>query len=69
MLKNTLYPYIEKYINKYLYGFIKEQFDIGLNGKIGPENLNQLFIKIKQIKVYKLSNYIFLKYQIKKTII
>ena len=60
MLKNTLYPYIEKYINKYLYGFIKEQFDIGLNGKIGPENLNQLFIKIKQIKVYKLSNYIFL---------
>ena len=41
MLKNSLYPYIEKYINKYLYGFTKEQFDIGLmSGKIGLENLN-----------------------------
>ena len=41
MLKNSLYPYLEKYINKYLYGFTKEQFDIGLmSGKIGLENLN-----------------------------
>ena len=41
MLKNSLYPYVEKYINKYLYGFTKEQLEVGvMSGKIGLENLN-----------------------------
>ena len=41
MLKNKLYPYIEEYVNKYLYGFTKEQFDIGVtNGSITLDNLN-----------------------------
>ena len=41
MIKNKLYPYIEEYINSYLYGFTKEQLDVGLmNGQIKLENLN-----------------------------
>ena len=41
MLKNKLYPYVEKYINEYLYGFTKEQLDVGLtNGTISLEYLN-----------------------------
>ena len=41
MIKNQLYPYIEKYINELLYGFTKEQFDIGvMNGEIKLEKLN-----------------------------
>ena len=41
MIKNQLYPYIEKYINNYLHGFTKEQLDVGvMNGKIKLENLN-----------------------------
>ena len=41
MIKNQLYPYIEEYINSYLYGFTKEQLDVGLmNGQIKLENLN-----------------------------
>lgn len=41
MLKNKLYPYVEKYINEYLYGFTKEQLQVGLtNGTIALENLN-----------------------------
>ena len=41
MLKNSLYPYVEKYINKYLHGFTKEQLEVGvMSGKIGLENLN-----------------------------
>ena len=41
MIKNQLYPYIEKYFNELLYGFRKEQFDIGvMNGNIKFEKLN-----------------------------
>ena len=41
MIKNQLYPYIESYINEYLYGFSKEQFDVGvMKGQIKLENLN-----------------------------
>ena len=29
MIKNKLYPLVEKYINTYLYGFTKEQLDVG----------------------------------------
>ena len=36
-----LYPYIEEYINAFLYGFTKEQLDVGLmKGEIKLENLN-----------------------------
>lgn len=41
MLKNQLYPYIESYLNEYLYGFTKDQLNIGVaNGQIKFENLN-----------------------------
>ena len=41
MIKNQLYPYIESYINEYLYGFSKEQLDVGImKGLIKLENLN-----------------------------
>ena len=41
MIKNQLYPYIESYINEFLYGFTKEQLDVGvMNGQIKLENLN-----------------------------
>ena len=41
MLKNQLYPYIESYLNEYLYGFRKDQLNIGVaNGQIKFENLN-----------------------------
>ena len=41
MIKNQLYPYIERYINELLYGFTKEQFDIGvMKGEIKLEKLN-----------------------------
>ena len=41
MIKNQLYPYIEEYINAFLYGFTKEQLDVGvMNGQIKLENLN-----------------------------
>jgi hypothetical protein len=40
MIKNQLYPYIEKYINEYLFGFTKEQLNIGvMNGRIQLDNL------------------------------
>ena len=43
MIKNQLFPYIEKYINEYLFGFTKEQLNIGLtNGSI---ILEKLFIR------------------------
>ena len=43
MIKNQLYPYIEKYINEYLLGFSKEQLNVGLmNGSI---MLEKLFIR------------------------
>ena len=41
MIKNQLYPFVESYINKYLWGFTKEQFDIGVtNGNISLNDLN-----------------------------
>ena len=41
MIKNQLYPYIEQYINSYLYGFTKEQLDVGImKGEIKLEGLN-----------------------------
>ena len=41
MIKNQLYPYIEKYINSYLYGFTKEQLDVGImKGEINFDSLN-----------------------------
>jgi len=41
MIKNQLYPYVEEYINSYLYGFTKEQLDVGIvKGEIKLENLN-----------------------------
>lgn len=41
MIKNQLYPYIEKYFNEYLYGFSKEQLEVGvMNGIILLEKLN-----------------------------
>ncbi len=41
MIKNQLYPYIEKYINEYLYGFSKEQLDVGvMNGIINIDKVN-----------------------------
>lgn len=41
MIKNQLYPYVEKYINEYLWGFSKEQLDVGvMKGVILLEKLN-----------------------------
>ena len=41
MIKSQLYPYIETYINEYLYGFSKEQFNIGvMNGELELDKLN-----------------------------
>ena len=38
MIKNQLYPYIESYINEFLYGFSKEQLDVGvMKGQIKLE--------------------------------
>lgn len=40
-IKNSLYPYIEKYINEYLYGFSKERIDIELTrGEITLEKMS-----------------------------
>ena len=41
MFKNSLYPYIEKYINEYLHGFTSEQLQVGImSGTMELENLN-----------------------------
>ena len=41
MIKNQLYPYIESYINEFLYGFTKEQLDVGvMKGQIKLESIN-----------------------------
>ena len=41
ILKNQLYPYIEKYINEYLHGFEKERIDIQLvKGEVTLEKLS-----------------------------
>ena len=41
ILKNKLYPYIEKYINEYLHGFEKERIDIQLSkGEVTLEKMS-----------------------------
>ena len=41
MIKNQLYPYIEKYINDYLYGFKKEQLELAITqGKLELNKIN-----------------------------
>jgi len=41
MIKSQLYPYIETYINEYLWGFTKEQLNVGvINGELCLDNLN-----------------------------
>ena len=41
LLKNNLYPYIEKYINEYLHGFVKERIDIELSkGEVTLEKMS-----------------------------
>ena len=41
MIRNQLYPYIEKYINDYLYGFTKQQMNLALiEGKLELKKIN-----------------------------
>jgi len=41
MIRNQLYPYIEKYINDYLYGFEKQQMNLALiEGKLELKKIN-----------------------------
>ena len=41
MIRNQLYPYIEKYINDYLYGFTKEQMNLAITqGKLELNKIN-----------------------------
>ena len=41
ILRNNLYPYIEKYINEYLHGFQKDRIKLELiNGKVTLEKLS-----------------------------
>ena len=41
LLKNNLYPYIEKYINEYLHGFEKDRIDIELTkGEVTLEKMS-----------------------------
>ena len=50
MIRNQLYPYIEQYINEYLYGFTKEQMELAITqGKlelkkivIRPDKINSI---------------------------
>jgi hypothetical protein len=49
MIKNQLYPYIEKYFNEYLWGFTKEQFNVGvMNGTILLEKINLRSDKVNE---------------------
>jgi hypothetical protein len=49
MIKNQLYPYIEKYINEYLHGFTKEQLNVGvMNGTIALDKLNIRVDKVNE---------------------
>ena len=43
MIRNQLYPYIEKYINEYLYGFTKEQMELAITQ--GKLELNKMVIR------------------------
>lgn len=49
MIKNQLYPYIEKYINEYLHGFSKEQLEVGvMNGTVLMEKVNLKVDKVNE---------------------
>lgn len=43
MIRNNLYPYIEKYINDYLYGFTKEQMNLAITE--GKLELNRIMLR------------------------
>ena len=43
MIRNKLYPYIEKYINDYLYGFTKEQMNLAITE--GKLELNRIMLR------------------------
>ena len=61
MLKNSLYPYVEKYINKYLYSFTKEQWEVEvMSGKIEFENLNLRSDKVND-KLYAKNQFFLIK--------
>ena len=47
MIRNQLYPYIEQYINDYLYGFTKEQIELAITQ--GKLELNQIVIRPDKI--------------------
>ena len=47
MIRNQLYPYIEQYINEYLYGFNKEQMELALTQ--GKLELNKIVIRSDKI--------------------
>ncbi len=47
MIRNQLYPYIEKYINEYLYGFKKEQMELAITQ--GKLELNEMIIRPDKI--------------------
>ena len=47
MIKNQLYPYIEKYINEYLYGFTKEQMNLAITK--GELELNKINLRPDKI--------------------
>ena len=47
MIRNQLYPYIETYINEYLYGFKKEQMELAITQ--GKLELNEMIIRPDKI--------------------
>ena len=47
MIRNQLYPYIETYINEYLYGFSKEQMELAITQ--GKLELNEMIIRPDKI--------------------
>ena len=47
MIRNQLYPYIEQYINEYLYGFTKEQMELAITQ--GKLELNKIVIRPDKI--------------------
>lgn len=49
MIKNQLYPYVEKYINEFLWGFTKDQLNVGvMNGIINLDGLNIRVDKVNE---------------------
>ena len=47
MIRNQLYPYIKTYIDEYLYGFSKEQFELAITQ--GKLELNEMIIRQDKI--------------------